>query len=87
MEIDLRLYTAAELLAFYSKFENPVILGRARFCVNPCDVVLTEILSKQLLKYHLSLFIYTVLLLCLSPQSLKEQYFPVFSNIERDCID
>ena len=51
--------------------ENQVVLGSAHLSVNLCDVDLTGIFSKWLLKYSLSSFSYAVLLISLLQQQLS----------------
>ena len=54
LQVQLTLYTAAELSAFHGKIENQLILGNTRFYFNPCDMVVIARFSKLFLKHSLS---------------------------------
>ena len=54
LQVQLTLYTAAELSAFHGKIENQLILGNTRLYFNPCDMVVIARFSKLFLKHSLS---------------------------------
>ena len=61
LQVQLTLYTAAELSAFHGKIENQLILGNTRLYFNPCDMVVIARFSKLFLKHSFSSFSYVVI--------------------------